>query len=60
MSQTLRAIADLKAAIHDLEGFPCDRQRLIFRGRECDSESSLSSLGIVQGSIMHLVLRYET
>ncbi|KAL1800739.1 hypothetical protein ACET3X_001081 [Alternaria dauci] len=47
----------LKTAIHDVEGIPPDQQRIIFQRMQITDETVLSSHGIVEGSVVHLVLR---
>ncbi|KAI9096564.1 ubiquitin/40s ribosomal protein S27a fusion [Phlyctochytrium arcticum] len=47
-------IADVSALIAERELIPCDAQRLIFAGKQLDSELTLADYGITQDATIHL------
>eukprot|EP01029_Cantina_marsupialis_P000558 TRINITY_DN10401_c0_g1_i2.p1 TRINITY_DN10401_c0_g1~~TRINITY_DN10401_c0_g1_i2.p1 ORF type:complete len:330 (+),score=115.19 TRINITY_DN10401_c0_g1_i2:52-990(+) len=47
---------ELKELIQDKHGFPMDQQRLIFAGEQLEDSKSISDYGIIEGSILNLVL----
>eukprot|EP00898_Chlorokybus_atmophyticus_P003047 jgi/Chlat1/3743/Chrsp259S03888 len=49
--------ADVKASIHQLVGLPPAQQRLIWSGQRLPEHLPLTSLGITNGHILHLVAR---
>lgn len=50
-------VETLKQRINEKEGIPVDQQRLIFGGKQIESERTLSDYGVTNGATMHLVLR---
>lgn len=48
---------ELKTAVQDRIGLPPDQQRFVFNGSQLPDSAVLSSVGIVDGSTVHLVLR---
>lgn len=50
-------IAGVKELIQAQEGIPPDEQRLIFAGIQLEDERTLSSYGVMDGAMLHLVLR---
>jgi hypothetical protein len=50
-------VLDLKNRIQKKDNTPLDHQRLIFNGKQIEDELLLSSYGISNNSIIHLILR---
>lgn len=48
-------IAEVKVKIHDAEGFPSERQRLVFSGVLLADDRTLSDYGIDQESTLHML-----
>ena len=46
----------IKEKLQEIEGIPVEQQRLIYNGRQMQNDKTLDSLGIQQGSTLHLVL----
>ena len=47
----------LKGKLSALNGVPVERQRLIYRGRNCDDKESLGAWGVGRDSTVYLVIR---
>lgn len=47
----------LKLRIKDQEGMPIDQQRIMFSGIQLEDDKILSNYKILNGSILHIVLR---
>ena len=50
-------VSDLMAMIHDKEGIPPDQQRLIYAGKQLESQRTLLQYGLTKECTVHLVLR---
>lgn len=50
-------VAQLKLMIEKEEGFPVDKMRLIYAGRQLEDSKTLNNYGIKEGSTIHFVLR---
>lgn len=54
-----KTIKDLKDLIQTKEGIKPKQQRLIFKGKQLEDESTLQSNGIKHESIVYIVLKYN-
>ena len=50
-------ISSIKDKIKDIEGIPCDQQRLVFNGKQLEDANTIADYGIQADSSIHLVLR---
>jgi len=50
-------IEDIKKKIAEKEGVPVDQQRLIFGGKQLDSDKTLADYDVQEDSTFHMVLR---
>jgi hypothetical protein len=50
-------IEDIKNKIMEKEGVPVDQQRLIFGGKQLDSDKTLADYDVQEDSTFHMVLR---
>lgn len=46
--------------VHDCEGIPVERQRLIYAGKQLEQERKLFQYRILEGATLHLVLRDQS
>ena len=51
------SIGSIKDKIKDIEGIPCDQQRLVFNGKQLEDGNTIADYGIQADSSIHLVLR---
>ncbi|AYV84455.1 MAG: hypothetical protein Hyperionvirus26_10 [Hyperionvirus sp.] len=51
------SVEGVKTCLQDSEGIPPDQQRLVFSGLQLENGRSCASYGIVNGSVLHLILR---
>lgn len=52
-------ISLVKMKYQEAEGSPPEQQRLIFGGKDLKDESTVSGCNIVDGSLLHMVLRLK-
>ena len=50
-------VVQLKEKVNESQGIPVDQQRLIFNAAQMQDTATLKSLNVIDGSIIHLVLR---
>jgi len=51
------SVVGLKTLIADVRNITVDRQRLIFRAQELQDDESLTHYNVIDGSILHIVIR---
>ena len=49
-------IDNVKSKIYDKEGFPLNRQRLVFAGKQLEGSRTLADCNISDGCTVHVVL----
>jgi hypothetical protein len=52
-------ISEVKEKITEIEGFPAERQRLIFASQRLDDAKTIDHYSIVDGSVLHLILQLQ-
>ena len=50
-------IEEIKGQIHEKEGIPPDQQRLIFAGKQLETERTVADYGLRNEDVIHMVLR---